>query len=375
MDRSGKFLDTQQAFRLGRDVNKHFASTVTTGVPGEVDTGRDAASPNSDGISVILTVLNEGEGMAALLEALLDQSRAPEEVVIVDGGSRDGTIAVLEMYATRDARIRFCIEPGVNIAQGRNSAIRKASHRVIAVTDGGCRPERDWLKELVGPLLHNEDIGAVAGRFTIDWKTNFEFFSGLLCMPGDFDNEETCLFYGRSSAFLKAAWEKAGGYPEWLYTAEDTLFALRVRQLGYRVAYAPGSVVSWRPRPTFRKLAKMFFLYGRGNGRIERGSLEGSLYWLRNHALWVGSLLAGFVFPWLWLFTIFVLCWLYATMALPVLREVRKTTANPWREWYVPLIVMTRNIATNLGYILGMWEFHHKLSFQDKLRKYLAGSP
>ena len=57
-------------------------------------------------ISVILTVLNEGEGLATLLDALLTQSLPADEFVIVDGGSRDDTLAILQERARRDARLR-----------------------------------------------------------------------------------------------------------------------------------------------------------------------------------------------------------------------------------------------------------------------------
>jgi len=68
-------------------------------------------------------------------------------------------------------------------------------------------------------------------------------------------------------------WERVGGYPEWLYTAEDTLFALAAGRLAeYKVVYAPASVLYWRPRPTLRKMARMFYLYGRGNGRIQNAA-------------------------------------------------------------------------------------------------------
>jgi len=304
------------------------------------------------------------------LEALLCQSRAPNEIVIVDGGSTDGTSEIIEEYAKRHSPLHFYVELDVNIARGRNIAVQRASYPVIAVTDVGCLPHRDWLRELVRPLMEDETIQAVAGSFEVDWRNNFEFFSGLLCMPQDFHNEETRLFYGRSSAFRKTLWEAVGGYPEWLYTAEDTLFAMRAKQLGFKIAYATKSAVAWRPRSTLRKLAKMFFLYGRGNGRINRGSLKGTLYWLRYHALWAGTLVFGIAFPWLWLLTLATLGFLYVILILPVLRKVRQTTGNLSREFYVPLIVITRNLSTNLGYLLGKCEYHFNPVYREKLRAY-----
>ena len=325
---------------------------------------------NRQKVSVILTVLNEGDGMKELLAQILTQTRPPDEVVVVDGGSSDQTIPVLNGYAVSDDRLRVYIEPGVNISRGRNIAIEKCTGSIIAVTDGGCRPDANWLEELIKPLENDSSIAAVAGIFKIDYRNSFEFFSGALCMPADSGDATTRLFYGRNSAFRKDAWSAVGGYPEWLYTGEDTLFAKRFVQNGFFVSYAPDAIVAWRPRPTLKKLTKMFFLYGRGNGRIENGNLKGSIYWLRYHIAWFFLLLLGCFYSWAWIAAITILIYLYVQMVPPVLREIRQKTNLLSREFWVPVIVFCRNIATNAGYLFGQWEFKSKPDFRANLEQY-----
>jgi succinoglycan biosynthesis protein ExoA len=322
-------------------------------------------------VTVVATVLNEQDTIGDLLNAILSQSRAPDEIVVVDGGSTDDTQGILQTYANADPRVRYFVAPNVNIAMGRNIAIERASYPLIAVTDGGCRPEQDWLKELVRPLLEDEGIGAVAGNMRINARTKFEFFSGLL-VPANKPGSNT-LFYGRTSAFRKSIWEAAGGYPEWLYTAEDTLFAMRARALGCRVAYSEHSVVSWKPRASLRKFAKQHFLYGRGTGRIARGHLRGALYHLRLHALLLAAFLAGFFLPWLWVLTLGLLCYHYYVVTIPVLRTIRKVCHDRWRELYIPCIVMTRSLFNNLGQILGIWEYRFRPPFRENLQLYATG--
>ncbi len=323
-------------------------------------------------VSVILTVLNEGDGMKELLDSIFQQTYKANEIVIVDGGSRDQTMRILNDYAERDNRLKVLSEPGVNIARGRNIAIDNATGEIIAVTDGGCRPNKDWLAKLTSPLMDDPDCKAVAGSFKIDYRNDFEFFSGALCMPKDSGDSASRMFYGRNSAFRKGAWKAVGGYPEWLYTGEDTLFAKRFLQSGFKVAFTPQAEVAWRPRPTLRKLVKMFFLYGKGNGRIENGNLKGSIYWLRYHFLWGVLLLAGFVFPWAWLPAAGVFLYLYFQMVPPVIGEMRKETDRISREFWVPVIVFCRNIATNAGYLFGTWELKTKPVYRDNLEQYRA---
>ena len=65
-------------------------------------------------ISVILTVLNEAEAMPAILDSLCEQTLAPDEVVVADGGSSDGTVAILERYSGR-LPLRVLTAPGSNV--------------------------------------------------------------------------------------------------------------------------------------------------------------------------------------------------------------------------------------------------------------------
>lgn len=326
-------------------------------------------------VSIVLTVLNEGQGMAELLDALLAQSAGFDEIVVVEGGSRDDTLAVLQGYAQRDPRLKVHVEPGVNIARGRNLAIARAQGDVIAVTDGGCRPERDWLERLLAPFA-DPAVGAVAGRFVPLTRTRFEHYSGLMSVPDLGSDSQRGMFYGRSSAFRRRLWEQVGGYPEWLYTAEDTLFALAAsRRTDYRVAYAPESLLYWRPRPTLRKLAKMFYLYGRGNGRIQHGDLRGVLYWLRYHAAVAAGLLLAPLWPWTLLLAAYGGWHLLRTVARPNLQQLAPAIGGARdRLWYVPLIAITRNLSTNLGYLRGWLEFRRDKSYQQYLEHYLQGT-
>lgn len=322
-------------------------------------------------VSIILTILNEGKGLIPLLDALLSQSHAADEIVIVDGGSTDSTPDVLQEYADHHEILKFFTVSGVNIARGRNIAISHATGNIIAVTDGGCLPDKNWLKELVTPLIKNDVYGAVAGTFKIDSHTRFEYFAGLLSLPQHSEDDKTRMFYGRSSAFRKSVWEEAGGYPEWLYTAEDTLFACRVLQLNYPVALARHSILSWRPRPNLKKLAKMFFLYGRGQGRINQVNMQGTRFWLRNHAIWISTLLMGLYSPWIWILSLFACGYMYKILIATQMSAIRELSNDRWREIYVPMIIVTRNISTNIGSVVGAYEYSHVTHFRERLDEYM----
>jgi cellulose synthase/poly-beta-1,6-N-acetylglucosamine synthase-like glycosyltransferase len=324
-------------------------------------------------VAVIATVLNERDGIQVLLDAFLTQTRVPDEIVVVDGGSTDGTIEVLKGYAQAHPILKLHVEPGVNIARGRNIAIHRSRCSIVAVTDGGCHPEPNWLEELVRPMLDEPGYGAVTGARRIVGANRFEAFAGVLSTSVNAATESERMFHGRNSAFRKSVWAQVGGYPEWLYTAEDTLFARRAKALGCRVALAEGAVVSWRPRPNLRKLCKQYYLYGRGTGRIGLTDIRTVTYHLRNHALWMLPLVLAPFYPWLLLVSVAVLTFMYATLVKPVLAAVRERTSANGAGLYVPLIVMARSLCNNVGQLVGHWEYRRVEPFRANHMRYQSG--
>lgn len=323
-------------------------------------------------ITLITTVLNDEEGIKVLFNALLDSYVQPDEIIVVDGGSKDNTLNKLESYRDQFSQLKILHAPKKNIAQGRNIAILNASNPIIVVTDAGCRPDINWLYEITKPLLDSDEVDAVSGKVLPETTTLLEHYSGLLSLPDHSTKEQEELFYGRCSAFRKTLWDKVGGYPEWLYTAEDSLFALSAKKLGLRILHNPNAIINWQPRNSLRKIAKMFFLYGKGNGRIAWGDIKGTLYWLRNHILLWLSLFLGIIYPAIWLISLLLAFYLYKLIALPSVTNVRKIDMNWRREIYVPLITYIRNISSNLGYLYGFIEYKKKPIFKENLDKYMG---
>jgi glycosyltransferase involved in cell wall biosynthesis len=248
-------------------------------------------------VSLILTTMNEERTVPGLLDDLLGQSRRPDELVIVDGGSRDGTVAILERYRPRlmDAGVPLAVIvcPGVNIARGRNQAIAAARGDLIAVTDAGCRLEPSWLERIVAPLEAGS-ADFVGGFFMPVARTPFQEAVARLTTASR--PRQGFLHSSRSVAFTKALWVRAGGYPEWLRWGEDTRFDLSCLRAGARYVVAADAVVHWEVRRDARGVALQFFRYAYGDGaagRLPRSHLVLQAVW------WAGLLGAAFVSPWL----------------------------------------------------------------------------
>lgn len=322
-------------------------------------------------ITLIATVLNEGDSLRRLLDSLAAQTRPPDEVIFVDGGSRDNTVAVLREYDER-LPLRVLIEPGANISAGRNRAIAAARGEIIAVTDAGVVLAPDWLEHITQPLLDDPALEVVSGFFHADAQTIFEAVLGATTLPlADEIDPETFLPSSRSLALRKSAWITTGGYPEWLDYCEDLILDLRLRRVGAPTVFEPRALVFFRPRPTLDSFFKQYYRYARGDGKAD--------LWRKRHAARYATYLVAapliFLLGWrvhkaLWaLFLPGAYVYLrepYRRLRLVLDEESRAGTLRVTLEnnlaalALVPVIRVVGDVAKMLGYPVGwLWRLKH----------------
>jgi glycosyltransferase involved in cell wall biosynthesis len=314
----------------------------------------------SRAFSLVVTVRNDRDGLRELLSALESQTLPPAELIIVDGGSVDGTLDVLEGWSPARFPVRAVAEPGSNIAEGRNAGVRLARYDWIACTDAGCRPDPAWLDALAAAPA---EADIVAGIFIPEGGSQFERVASLTHYPVREELGESSLLVraahrffgrdfrdsqagGRSMAFRKQAWEAVGGMPADQYAGEDLAFTAALLERGFHATLAPEAVIRWRPPRTWRATARMFFTYCRGDVRRPPRARHG----LRAAAWLVGFRLAvrgG------WRARSIVALGFLAYIGLP-LRRVRRAGIPVRHWWRVPVAVAVKDLSQLVGAAAGL---------------------
>lgn len=320
-------------------------------------------------VALVLTVLNEARSIDRLIRSIRAQTRPPDEIVIVDGGSRDGTPERIRALAAADPPLPLHLLelPGANISAGRNAAIGAATADLVAVTDAGVRLEPDWLERLTAPFDEPDPPDVVAGFFRPDLSgaptSVFQTALAATILPAESDIDPArFLPSSRSVAFRRSAWAAAGGYPEWLDYGEDLVFDLTLRALGCRFGFEPRARVWFAPRESWPAFFVQYYRYARGDGKAD--------LWRRRQAARYGAYLGALIallaarrHPWL-LIPGGLLGLAYCRR--PAQRYLDLTRGRPagWRLrglLLVPLIRAWGDLAKMAGYPAGLaWRLRRR---------------
>ena len=329
--------------------------------------GHFADSMENAMITLIATVLNEGGSIRHLMDSIKRQTRQPDEIVIVDGGSQDDTLDIMRSCRAQ-LPLRLLVVEGCNISQGRNHALAAARGDIIAVTDAGVRLADDWLENITRPLLDRPDLNGVGGFFQADPRTAFEAALGAATLP--LENEidpQAFLPSSRSTAFRKTAAEAVGGYPEWLDFCEDVVFDRRLRAKAGPFAFAPGALAHFRPRRSLTAFWRQYFFYARGDGKArlwgKRHLVRYSVYLLLAPLIFLLGLLVSPLFWSLYALGGAVYLWRPYRRLPFVMRRLPRPSASDWLYGIlmIPIIRAVGDLAKMAGYPVGRhWRWRHR---------------
>jgi glycosyltransferase involved in cell wall biosynthesis len=222
-------------------------------------------------ISVVIPLLNEEPTIAVLLESLLGQTRKPDEIVIVDGGSTDRTCDIIRSYQKLDRSIKL-LQFKTTRAEARNIGVSASKSEIVATTDAGCIAEKNWLKRISAPFS-NSSVDVVAGFYEMIGETHFgkalSVFLGVTSVKFD----DRFMASARSLAFRKNIWQEVGGFPEDLKdTAEDTMFNYKVVNFGAKIVRVKNAIVYWKLPLTYWEAVRKMYLYSKGDA-------ESGIWW------------------------------------------------------------------------------------------------
>jgi glycosyltransferase involved in cell wall biosynthesis len=219
-------------------------------------------------LSVVVITRNAGVFMRDCLDSLIHQSRKPDEVLVVDANSTDGTPEIVKEYSAKWPFVRLLVHPGTR-GEGRNFGVQNSTGEIVAFIDADAIAHAMWVDELIKAMA-SADV--VAGR---EVRLGYHGFVSLKRV-GMLFNGVDITYPSVNLAYRKTTFETIKGFDPWFKEAEEVDLNYRAVEAGYRLIYHPTAIVYHNARSSFSGFFKQSFWYG--FGRKELTMRHGNLW-------------------------------------------------------------------------------------------------
>ncbi len=220
-------------------------------------------------VSVIIPNWNGIELIGPCLESLYRQSFGDFDVIVVDNGSSDGSVSLIEKKFPEVMIIRFDENRGFSAAV--NAGIAASNSPYVCLLNNDTEVDARWLEELVAALDAHPQVGSAASKilFFSDRSSvnsagdEFSLFGvpyQRRRMRGDHAlfNEPQLVFSacGAAALYRKELFQSIGLFDESFFAyQEDVDWGFRAQLLGYRCLFVPGAIVYHKSRTTSSKVS------------------------------------------------------------------------------------------------------------------------
>ena len=220
-------------------------------------------------ITTIVCAYNEARLLPACLHSLLAQTRPPNEIILVNNASTDGTGAV----ARAIPGVRVIDEPEKGLVVARERARQAATGDILTYVDADCRVPLQWLERVEQRFLARPHLVGVTGPYRFyDWdltgRALIKAYDHLVAPPTHAVVHHMlgmgAIFYGGNFAVRRDALARIGGFDRRIeFHGEDTNLGRRLTPLG-RIDIARDCWV-WTSARRYRAMGKgrVFGLYVR----------------------------------------------------------------------------------------------------------------
>ncbi|MDA7948188.1 MAG: glycosyltransferase family 2 protein [Hyphomicrobiaceae bacterium] len=262
-------------FTLVFDIPRYALAFVAAAFFGRVGAARTDVQGFAGRVSVVIAGHNEADAIERCVKSFQEQSRPPDEIVVVSDGSTDGMENTLRELQRRGAVDQVhCTHLRAGKSAACNLGERYATGEIIVIADCDCTYERHALKEILAPF-EDPAIGAVSGNILvrnasetlIATFTAIEYLISISLgkQAAALTDHVTCVS-GAFGAFRKTALDQVQGND--VGGGEDLDMTLRLRKAGWKIAFEPDSICYTDTPATFSALVRQRFRWERDAVRI-----------------------------------------------------------------------------------------------------------
>lgn len=321
---------------------------------------RDATQNSNDLMTVLCPVYNEEASIESVLQFFVGALPSEKELFVIDGGSTDQTVAIVQEWSSHYPNIRLLHNPHKTVPYALNIGIQASKGDPIVRLDAHTEYAQDYF-EAVLLTFHSTNADIVGGPMRPIGKTiiqkSIAMGTSNIFGIGDshFHNDR---YEGWVDSVYLGAWKRAifdeiGYFDESLVRNQDDEFHYRANQNGKKIYLNPSIQSFYSPRSSLEKLFSQYYQYGFYKPLVIK-KVNRSIR-LRHliPAAFVGYLFSlPLAFAWEW--------WGLPLVAYLILNIYFSLSAkNIWPVRLTTLAVYpTLHIAYGWGFLHGLWHWN-----------------
>jgi glycosyltransferase involved in cell wall biosynthesis len=215
------------------------------------------STSNNMYVSVVIPVYNGEEFLAEAIESVLNQTHREFELILVNDGSTDNSLGIMQSYAKKDPRIRVISHANKGRCLAFNDGVKEAKYEWIARLDADDVYLPDKIEKQLEFIRNNPGVTLLGTRgYHIDGQGRR---LGLMGTDGPYSEQEFCdymhtnspIFYIFSSVIMKkSAFLDVGGLRKEIQQAEDLDLFNRLSEKGYLLLKIKEPLVLYRVHET-----------------------------------------------------------------------------------------------------------------------------
>ena len=189
------------------------------------------AAMTTPAISIVICIYNREKFLAEAVQSVLDQSRGDFELLLWDDGSTDGSVALAQRLAERDARVRVVAAEHQGIAASLKAALAQTNAPYLGWIDSDDRLAPTALAETATVLDARGDVGWVYTRYNTITESGQDRGPGKRCdIPYSKDRLLIDFMTFQFRLIRRSVFEQAGGIDPTCAFAEDYDLCLRLSE-------------------------------------------------------------------------------------------------------------------------------------------------
>ncbi|MFA5992261.1 MAG: glycosyltransferase [Candidatus Pacearchaeota archaeon] len=218
-------------------------------------------------ISLIIPCYNGEKYLDATINSVLNQTKKPDEIIIVDDCSKDKSLELIKNYSKKHKTIKLIQNPvNKGLSATRNIGIQNSKGDIIIFIDVDCVADQNLVKNLFNFYREDKEnkIGAIGGHGiesniqTVYDKYRKEYMTQAFSSKENLT--EVNWFFGLCCSFRKKALTEAGLFnPIFRTNGEDADIAMRIKKQGYQVFYSNNVFVYHHKQDDLKSLLRTIF--------------------------------------------------------------------------------------------------------------------